>query len=80
MIFIPFTALSLSLDQIFTKFRMSINLRKLFFRVCKGFEAELVEFDAEHDHLLINFVPKIEISKLVSSLKVISNRQLKKQN
>jgi putative transposase len=38
--------------------------------VCKDFDAELVEFNGEHDHvhLLINYPPKVALSNLVASL------------
>ncbi|BFO14694.1 hypothetical protein SHKM778_10820 [Streptomyces sp. KM77-8] len=37
--------------------------------VCEDFEAELVEFNGEnnHVHLLVNFPPKVAVSKLVNS-------------
>jgi putative transposase len=47
--------------------------------VCDDFESELVEFDGESDHvhLLIEYPPKVQISKLVNSLKGVSSRKLK---
>ena len=49
--------------------------------VCDDFEAELVEFNGEpnHVHLLVNFPPKVALSKLVNSLKGVSSRRLKQQ-
>jgi putative transposase len=49
--------------------------------VCKDFEAELVEFNGEHDHvhLLINYPPKVSLSTLVASLKGVSARMLRKE-
>jgi putative transposase len=49
--------------------------------VCKDFEAELVEFNGEHDHvhLLINYPPKVSLSTLVPSLKGVSARMLRKE-
>jgi putative transposase len=46
------------------------------------FEVELVEFDGEvdHVHLLINYPPKVSISKLVNSLKGVSSRLLRKMH
>lgn len=37
--------------------------------VCAQFEVELAEFNGEQDHIhmLINFPPKVAISKLVNS-------------
>lgn len=47
--------------------------------VCAKFEVELVEFNGEQDHIhmLINFPPKVAISKLVNSLKGVSSRKMK---
>ncbi len=44
--------------------------------VCADFETELVEFNAEnnHVHLLVNFPPKVALAKLVNSLKGVSSR------
>ncbi len=52
------------------------DLKTIFESVCKDFNAELVEFDGEKDHvhLLINYPPKISIAKLVNSLKGVSSR------
>ena len=49
--------------------------------VCLGFEAHLVEFDGEgdHVHLLIEYPPKVALSKLVNSLKGVSSRYLRKE-
>ena len=46
--------------------------------VCEDFEAELVEFNGEnnHVHLLVNLPPKAAVSKLVNSLKGVSSRRL----
>jgi len=51
----------------------------VFKKICNAFESELVEFDGESDHvhLLINYPPKISISKLVNSLKGVSSRRLR---
>ncbi len=55
-------------------------MRPIFDKVCKDFESELVEFDGESDHihLLINYPPKVSISKLVNSLKGVSSRKVRK--
>ena len=64
-----------------TKYRRSVftkavleDLKEIFASVCQDFEAELVEFDGEKDHvhLLINYPPKVSISRLVNSLKGVS--------
>jgi putative transposase len=55
------------------------ELKLIFASVCKDFEATLVEFDGERDHvhLLINYPPKLAVSKLVNSLKGVSSRLLR---
>jgi putative transposase len=55
---------------------------EIFHNVCKDFETELVEFDGEKDHvhLLVNYPPKISVSKLVNSLKGVSSRLLRKHH
>ena len=55
------------------------SLELLFDRVCRDFEAELQEFNGEtdHVHLLVNFPPKVAVSKLVNSLKGVSSRRMK---
>ena len=72
-----------------TKYRRNVftkpildELRKIFQNVCKDFSAELVEFEGErnHVHLLVNYPPKIAISKLVNSLKGVSSRLIRKNN
>ncbi|ARU55238.1 IS200/IS605 family transposase OrfA [Oleiphilus messinensis] len=57
-------------------------LKSLFEKVCTDFEAELVEFNGEpdHVHLLINYPPKIALSTLVNSLKGVSSRKLKRHH
>lgn len=47
--------------------------------VCADFECELVEFNGEdnHVHLLVNFPPKVAVTKLVNSLKGVSSRRLR---
>lgn len=55
------------------------TMREVFTKVCNDFEVELVEFDCEEDHvhLLVNYPPKVSISKLVNSLKGVSSRRLR---
>ena len=71
-----------------TKYRRKVlnaqaikRLNEIFADVCSSFEAELVEMNAEDDHvhLLVNYPPKIAISKLVNSLKGVSSRLLRKE-
>ncbi len=72
-----------------TKYRKSVftqktivALKDIFHSICARFEAELIEFDGEVDHvnLLINYPPKIAISKLVNTLKSVSSRLLRKNH
>jgi len=72
-----------------TKYRRNIfskaildDLKTIFESVCHDFNAKLVEFDGEKDHvhLLINYPPTVSIAKLVNSLKGVSSRMLRKKN
>jgi putative transposase len=67
--------------EVFTK-EILDELRLIFCSVCKDFEAELVEFNGEDDHvhLLVNYPPKIAISKLVNSLKGVSSYLIRKRD
>lgn len=53
---------------------------EIFADVCNDFEAKLVEFEGEKDHvhLLVEYPPKVSVSKLVNSLKGVSSRLLRK--
>ena len=71
-----------------TKYRRGVftneildDLREVFGRVCADFEAELVEFDGEdeHVHLLVNYPPKVSVSVLVNSLKGVSSRMIRQK-
>jgi putative transposase len=72
-----------------TKYRRGVftkeildDLCPIFASVCLDFEAELVEFYGEDDHvhLLVNYPPKVAVSKLVNSLKGISSLLIRKKN
>lgn len=67
--------------DVFSK-EILLTMQEVFRRVCIDFEAELVEFDGEHDHvhLLVNYPPKVAISSLVNSLKGASSRILRKKH
>lgn len=67
--------------EVFTK-EILDDLRNIFSSVCADFEAELVEFDGEDDHvhLLVNYPPKVAVSALVNSLKGVSSRMIRKKN
>jgi putative transposase len=63
----------------FTK--KSLNILSIIFEeVCYKFEAKLVKFDGEgdHVHLLVHYPPKLALSKLVNALKGVSSRLLRK--
>lgn len=64
---------------VFTKAILD-ELRVIFSHVCTNFEAELIEFDGEDDHvhLLVNYPPKIAVSTLVNALKGVSSRLVRK--
>ena len=71
-----------------TKYRRNVlnkehldAMRPILAKVCQDFDAELVEFNGEHDHvhLLVNYPPKESLSKLVASLKGVSSRLLRQQ-
>lgn len=57
-------------------------MRGIFASVCADFEAELVEFDGEDDHvhLLVNYPPKVAVSVLVNSLKGVSSRMIRQKS
>jgi putative transposase len=66
--------------KVFTK-QILNELRAIFSSVCTDFESHLVEFEGEgdHVHLLIEYPPKVSISKLVNSLKGVSSRLIRKK-
>ncbi|WTI42265.1 IS200/IS605 family transposase [Streptomyces sp. NBC_00589] len=68
-----------------TKFRHNVftddhlvRMEEIMRSVCADFECELVEFNGEdnHVHLLVNFPPKVAVTKLVNSLKGVSDEDL----
>ena len=71
-----------------TKYRRGVftkeilgDLRTIFDKVCNDFEAKLIEFDGEDDHvhLLVNYPPKVAVSKIVNSLKGASSLLIRKR-
>ena len=71
-----------------TKFRRKVftkqildELRIMFTGICADFESRLVEFEGEgdHVHLLIEYPPKVAVSRLVNSLKGVSSRLVRKK-
>ena len=67
--------------NVFTKSILE-DMRGLFEKTCIKFESELIEFEGEtdHVHLLVNYPPKVAVSKLVNSLKGASSRVLRKKH
>jgi putative transposase len=49
--------------------------------VCADFETGLAEFNGEsnHVHMLVNFPPKVAVSRLVNSLKGVSSRRMRQE-
>lgn len=69
-----------------TKYRRKVfgelhleNMRQYVAEVCADFGAELQECDgeADHVHMLINYPPTVQLSKLVNSLKAVTSRRLR---
>ncbi len=54
-------------------------LKPVFGKVCADFNADLSEFNGEDDHvhLLVQYPPQMQVSKLVNSLKGVSSRRLR---
>jgi putative transposase len=70
-----------------TKYRKKVinqamlsRLNEIFESTCQKWRCELVEFNGEpdHVHLLVNFPPDVEVSKLVNNLKTVSSRLIRK--
>ncbi len=71
-----------------TKFRHKVftdvhlrRMEEIMRAVAEDFEVEIVEFNGEnnHVHLLVNFPPKVALSKLVNSLKGVSSRRMRQE-
>ena len=54
-------------------------IREAAAKVCTDFDARLVEMDGEDDHvhLLVEYPPTVQLTKLVNSLKGVTSRQLR---
>jgi putative transposase len=70
-----------------TKYRKKVinqamlsRLNEIFESTCQKWRCELLEFNGEpdHIHLLVNFPPDVEVSKLVNNLKTVSSRLIRK--
>jgi putative transposase len=57
------------------------RLEEVMRDVCADFETGLAEFNGEpsHVHLLVNFPPKVALSRLVNSLKGVSSRRMRQE-
>lgn len=71
-----------------TKYRRKVinqlmlhRLKEIFEETCAKWSCTLVEFNAEsdHAHLLVNFPPQVQLSKLIANLKTVSSRLLRKE-
>ena len=56
-------------------------LKEVMQKVCDDFGVELAAFEGEdnHVHVLVNYPPQIQLSKLVNSLKGVSSRMLRQR-
>jgi putative transposase len=61
--------------------RHLVRLEEIMRDVCADFEMELAEFNGESNlvHLLVNFPPKLALSKLVNSLKGVPSRWMRQE-
>jgi putative transposase len=66
-------------QKIFTQEHLEL-MRTIFTDICVDYQAELIEFEGEvdHVHLLIHYPPQAQVSKVINSLKGVSSRLLKK--
>ncbi len=71
-----------------TKYRKKVinkevlsRLEQIFRDTCFKWESSMVEFNGEEDHvhLLIDYNPKVQISKFVNNLKTVSSRLIRKE-
>jgi putative transposase len=57
------------------------RLEEIFHATCLKWESRIVEFNGESDHvhLIIEYNPKVQISKYVNNLKTVSSRLIRKE-
>lgn len=57
------------------------RMEEIMRSVCADFACEPVEFNREdnHVHLLVDFPPKVAVTKLVNSFKGVSSRRLRQE-
>lgn len=60
---------------------MLIRLEEVFRDLMEKWEGRLIEFngEADHVHVLIQYSPQTELSKLINNLKTVSSRYLRKE-
>lgn len=58
---------------------MLTDMETIMRDVCQDFDATLMEFNGEDDHvhLLVSYPPKVALSTLINSLKGVSSRRLR---
>jgi putative transposase len=66
--------------RVFTSKHLDL-LKSVFTDVCADFGATLTEFNGEDDHvhLLVEYPPTVQLTKLVNSLKGVSSRRLRQK-
>lgn len=71
-----------------TKYRKKVinqvilnRLGEILKATCQKWRSEVIEFNGESDHvhLLIDYPPGVEVSKLVNNLKTVSSRLIRKE-
>lgn len=71
-----------------TKYRRKVinaeilkRLEQIFHATVMKWECRIVEFngEADHIHLIIDYNPKVQISKFVNNLKTVSSRLIRKE-
>jgi putative transposase len=71
-----------------TKYRRKVinqpilaRLEQIFRDTCQKWDSTLVEFngEADHVHLLVNYPPQVQLSKLIANLKTVSSRLIRKE-
>jgi len=58
-----------------------IFMEKTMMDICTSYEVKITEFngEADHVHLLVSYPPKVQLSKLINSLKGVSSRYIRKK-
>ena len=58
-----------------------VRLKEIFEQTLAKWECTLIDFNSESDHchLIVEFKPDIELSKLIANLKTVSSRLIRKE-